>query len=121
MKCDANIVLGNQSDVNACLRDSLFYRLMRSFQLQAVGDCVGSGVAESSVFGIVIRFAAEQPDWSRVVAQMCQETQKQSSATNGKHYCTASRESLQNLGRDGSVAIGPQRVQMKVNKVTVAV
>src|SRR5579872_6646224 len=75
---------------------------------------------EPRIFWVVVRLTAEEPDGSRVIPQMCQESHQQSATPNWKDERAATWLISQYLGSNGAIAIGPVGVEMWMNEIAAA-
>src|SRR2546423_9591582 len=77
-------------------------------------------MVELGVFRISVGLAAEQPNRGRVVAKICQEAQEQAPAAYRNHERATSGQSQQDLGGDGLISVGPERVEVRVYEIAAA-
>ncbi len=91
---------------------------MRRFEDEAVGNCRRAGVLEAGIFRVVVRFAAKQLHGGAALAHVLREPHEKSATAEREDDRPAIRQPAQNLGCDVLVAIGPQRVKVRMDEVT---
>ena len=116
----ADVRLRDQGDRHALFRDRLLHPRVGRLQDQPVGDRGGPGMVESCVLWIVVRLAAEQPDRGAVVPKVCQQAHEQPAAAHRKHERLAIWEVVKDLGSDGLVSVGPERIQVGMHEIAAA-
>ncbi len=108
-----------QADGDPGLRDSLLHRGMRHLQDQAVGDSWGAGMVVGRIGRCVVRLASDQGQVARMSPQIRGQAHEQAAAADRKNQRAAAGQAVQDLFQQRLVAVGPERVEMRVDEIAV--